>query len=76
MVHNRLVELAKGMTDELNTFSVQWDSEQNKEMFMKSIGKYSKLKKENRPMYDRIKGCLSITDECLNGLTILARMVC
>ena len=65
-----LVELAKGMMDELKTFSMQWDSEQDKEVFMKSIGKYAKLKKENCPLYDRIKVHLSITDECLNDLTM------
>lgn len=65
-----LVDLAKGMVDELNTFSMQWDSEQNKEIFVKSIGKYSKLKKENRPLYDKIKVHLSLTDGCLNDLTM------
>ena len=65
-----LLDLAKGMVDELNTFSMQWDSEQNKEIFVRSIGKYSKLKKKNHPLYDKIKVCLSLTDECLNDLTM------
>ena len=72
MVQSRhvLVELVKGMVDELKTFSMQWDSEQDKEVFVKSIGKYAKLKKENHPLCDKIKVHLSITDECLNDLTM------
>ena len=35
---------------------------------MKSTGKYAKLKEENHPLYDQIKVCLSITDECVNDL--------
>ena len=50
-----LVSLAKSMQSEIDTFGLSWDSIENKDLFAKSIGKYAQLKRENRPMYDKIK---------------------
>ena len=50
-----LVSLANSMQSEIYTFSLSWDSIENKDFFVKSIGKYAKLKRENMPMYDKIK---------------------
>ena len=65
-----LVSLVKTMHSEIDTFSVRWDSMENKDLFVKSIGKYAKLKRDNRPMYDKIKCQLAITDKALNDLTM------
>ena len=50
-----LVSLAKSMQSEIDTFGLSWDSRENKDLSAKSIGKYAQLKRENKPMYDKIK---------------------
>ena len=49
------MNLAQTMGAELETFARQWDQHDNKEEFVRLIGKYSTLKQDNRELYDKIK---------------------
>ena len=65
---NILMKLAQTMGAELDAFAMKWDQHQNKDQFVRSIGKYSTLKWDNRELYDKIKRRLYLSDECLNDL--------
>ena len=63
-----LVKLAQNISCDIDAFVLTWDEQPNKELYVQSVTKYAQLKTTNRPLYNKIKRWLAVSDESLSDL--------
>ena len=63
-----LVKLAQNISHDIDAFVITWDEQPNKELYVQSVTKYAQLKTSNRPLHDKIKRQLAVSDESLSDL--------
>ena len=63
-----LVKVAQNISRDIDAFVLTWDEQPNKELYIQSVTKYAQLKTINRPLYDKIKRQLAVSDESLSDL--------
>ena len=59
---NRLLFLARNLHPELTKFLNQWDAAENKDLFMRSLGDFKRLRYTNYEYYIAILDDIGVTD--------------
>ena len=65
-----LVDLAKGLSGQIDEFITEWDESNDKATYVSTIGRFIKIKTSKSELYQKIQNQLKIPDEAINDLTV------